>query len=132
MQLFLPLCLLRACACAFEIISWDLGRLEMLEGEAQLLQGLHWALDLQLTNVIFELDAKLVVDAIHANVPDFSEFGSIIPECRKLLFNHPNFLVKFVRRQANVVAHSLARVATSYPSPMSLMFFQIVFQFQYQ
>lgn len=38
---------------------------------------------------------------------DLSEFGTIVLECRDLLVSKPNFVVKFVGSQANVVAHIL-------------------------
>jgi hypothetical protein len=39
------------------------------------------------------------------------EFGSIISECQWLLQHYPNFKISFVRRQANFVAHTLARAS---------------------
>lgn len=52
-------------------------------------------------NVVIELDCQRVV---------MSEFGNILRQCRTLLIELPNYLVRFVRRQANLVAHNfLAR-----------------------
>lgn len=46
-----------------------------------------------------------------------SEFGAIIhDECLNFLSVKPNFKVEFVRRQANIIVHMLARVATSFAS----------------
>ena len=62
-------------------------------------------------NVVFECDAKVVVDAIHAATVDLSEFGAVIVECKSLLLQGCNYSVQFVRRQANIAAHSLARAS---------------------
>ena len=59
-------------------------------------------------NVVFECDAKVVVDAIHAATVDLSEFSTVIAKCKSLLLQGRNYSVQFVRRQANVIAHSLA------------------------
>lgn len=70
----------------------------------------------------FEVDAKVVSDAIKDNRLDISEFGSIIRASHQILQQEPMFLVKFIRRQANVVAHELAREALSYASPTSWVY----------
>jgi len=84
--------------------------------------GLHsavqWLSDMQLDNVDFETDSKLTADAFLATRNDLSEFGCIISSCRSLFHNlYSNSMVEFVRRQANAVAHALAREATSLASP---------------
>lgn len=81
-----------------------------------LLQAMQWAQSMQLTNVVFELDAKTVVDGIHSSNEDFFEFGSILFECKRILNLNPTFGVEYLRMQANVVAHSLAKVATFWSS----------------
>jgi hypothetical protein len=45
-----------------------------------------------------------------------SEFCAIISSMAASLSLHPSFEVKFVRRQANMDAHTLARVAISWAS----------------
>jgi hypothetical protein len=42
--------------------------------------------------------------------------SSIIISIRQLLHDFPNFKVKFIRRQANLVAHILVRAANSWTS----------------
>jgi ribonuclease HI len=56
--------------------------------------------------VIFESDSKNVVEAIHHNRVGYSEFSNIISHIRYLLQTNPNFLVEFIKRQANMVAHT--------------------------
>ncbi|MCH81405.1 cytochrome P450 [Trifolium medium] len=87
-------------------------------GEAQgLLRAFKWVRDLQLDNVDFELDAKTVVMKVLSKNDDISELGEVIKDCQQL---HNTFLrnskVEFIRRQINVAAHVLARVAPSLAS----------------
>jgi len=80
--------------------------------------ALQWLSDMQMDSVDFETDSKLTVDAFLATRNDLSEFGCIISSCRSLFRNlYSNSRVEFVRRQANAVAHALARAATSSASP---------------
>ena len=56
----------------------------------------------------FETDSKVVVDSIYKG-DGVSDFMAIIHDCRHLLMtNLANSDVKFIRRQTNNVAHSLA------------------------
>lgn len=101
----------------YEQVGLKLG-LDFGEGEAaSLLQAIQWAHGLGLQQVIIELDAKVVVDNIHTNYCDLSEFGFIISECKHLLALKPTYEVVYVRRQVNVVVHSLARTTTFWSSP---------------
>ena len=53
-----------------------------------------------------------VVDSFKSQNSDANEFGNIIYNCKTLFSNfYENSRVEFVRRQANEVAHSLAKVA---------------------
>jgi len=80
--------------------------------------ALQWLTDMQFDNVDFETNSKLTVDTFRSNRNDLSEFGCIISSCRSLLRNlFSNSRVEFVRRQANGVAHILAREATRSASP---------------
>jgi hypothetical protein len=45
-----------------------------------------------------------------------SEFHALVYLIKSILVLHSNFEVKFVKRQANMVAHTLARVACSWAS----------------
>ncbi|XVF76350.1 hypothetical protein PTKIN_Ptkin13bG0259600 [Pterospermum kingtungense] len=65
--------------------------------------------DLGFETVIFETNAKLVVDAIRSWDTDFTEFGSIIAKCRALLHHGNSYSVSYVRGQANEATHVLAR-----------------------
>lgn len=58
--------------------------------------------------VIFELDNKQVANVINKPSTNLTELGSFPDRCRDILASFPNFQVKFIRRQANLVAHELA------------------------
>jgi ribonuclease HI len=87
-------------------------------GEALgLFHAINWVRELQLERVDFALDSKIVVDYFNKGGNDMTEFGDVLKEC-KSRFNlyFQNSSVEFNRRQANAVAHALARVALSLAS----------------
>jgi len=92
--------------------------LEVDTGDALgLLTAMQWVKDLQLYNMDFEVDSKMVVDSIYGKQLGVSNFSVTIKDCIHLLCTDlVNSDVKFIRRQANEVAHSLAREAPSIAS----------------
>jgi len=88
-------------------------------GEALgLYHALEWLSDMRFDNVDFALDSKITMDAFNHPSPDVIEFGLIISACRRLFSSQfTNSKVEFTRRQANEVAHVLARAATLLASP---------------
>lgn len=64
--------------------------------------------------MIFEIDAKLVVDAIHAKNEDGIEFGYITHHCRLLLDLNNSYLVGYAWRQVNEIAYVLTKVSHFY------------------
>lgn len=87
-------------------------------GEALgLYHAIRWINELQLTNVDFEVDSKTIADYFNKGRGDDTEFGSIMDQsiqfCNTFLTNSH---VEFIRRQANEVAHELAKAATLLPS----------------
>lgn len=86
---------------------------QVREAEAVgLREALLWMKEWKTTNCIFELDAKLVVDAVYNNT-GMANFHSIIDDCVVLLQHFVNVLVTYEHRSANNVAHELARAACS-------------------
>jgi len=77
-------------------------------GEALgLLKAMEWVRDLHLWNMDFEVDSKTVVDIVYGRNEGVSKFSEITNSCTRLLCTDlMNSHVKFVRRQANEVAHS--------------------------
>lgn len=96
-------------------VAWDPGTLPVIEVEALALkEAIHEAIDLHLENVIFESDSQRAIQAIHSNHTGGSEFNFIIKSIKTLLHVSPNFEVKFIKHQANSIAHSLRREANSW------------------
>ncbi|GAU30369.1 hypothetical protein TSUD_57800 [Trifolium subterraneum] len=88
-----------------------------VEGEAwTLLLAMEEARHRGLDRVQFESDSKVLVEAIHMQRRGNSEFLSIVHDILSFMSSFINFEVKFVRRQANLVAHTLARAANSWAS----------------
>jgi ribonuclease HI len=86
------------------------------EGEAMaILEAMREANSRGWSNIIFESDSKVVVEAIDSNPRGRSELCSIIASIKALLQCNPNFEIKFTKRQANMAAHHLARASISKP-----------------
>nr|KYP36545.1 hypothetical protein KK1_042329 [Cajanus cajan] len=93
------------------------------EAEATaLLTAIQWIENLSLTHVTIESDCKSVLDALSRTQSQHSEYGSLLNKCRGLLHNHPNLSLKFIPRQANRVAHCLARASRCYASSHTFEF----------
>ena len=92
--------------------AWITPILDVDVGEAPgLLSALQWVKELNLENMDFETDSKVVTYSIYGK-GDVSDFMAIINDCKHLLGTDlTNSDVKFIRRQANGVAHSLAKEA---------------------
>lgn len=67
-----------------------------------------WMADYGIIHVEFELDCKTVVDRLNSSGQDCPKVGVIIHECIYLLTQYQNPRVMFVKRQANIAAHTLA------------------------
>jgi ribonuclease HI len=95
--------------------TWIDGSCSIVEGESiALLEALKVMGQRGYSHVIFETDSKNVVDAIYHFRGGVSEFSSFVSNINSLLSCNQNFMVKFVKRQANMVAHTLARAAISW------------------
>ncbi|XP_058783590.1 uncharacterized protein LOC131658296 [Vicia villosa] len=94
--------------------AWDRGTLSILEVEALVLkEAIHGVINQHLDYVLFESDSQLVVQSLRSNAHGTSEFNLIISSIKLLLLDFPHFEVKFVKRQANLVAHTLVKAASS-------------------
>ncbi|KAL8486662.1 hypothetical protein ACS0TY_023381 [Phlomoides rotata] len=88
------------------------------EGEAiGLYEALSWIKDLGLSRVIVEMNAKMVVDGVNGSARMNSVFSEIVDGCRSILVTNPGFRICWVPRDANVMAHCLARGARDFSSP---------------
>jgi hypothetical protein len=54
-----------------------------------------------------------MVDAIHNLRSSNSEFNSLICNIKNVMSLNLNFIVKFIKRQVNMAAHTLAKAAIS-------------------
>ncbi|KAK6144889.1 hypothetical protein DH2020_021709 [Rehmannia glutinosa] len=97
---------------------WFLGDIDVLEGESRgLLEGLQWVRSLGFFDVIFGVDAKGIVDVLNDSEEIWTEVGKIIRVSKTILSSEPLYRVQYVSRQANIVAHALARASNSHASP---------------
>ena len=68
--------------------------------------------------VVYELGIKIVIDVVHSVAyDDVFEFGFIIQSCIHVLDQEQNYVICYVRRQANALAYALARASHSFASP---------------
>jgi ribonuclease HI len=94
--------------------TWFEGNCSVIEGEAIALIEALKAMQLRnIQQVQFETDSKIVADAILHQNGGLSEFCLLIRHISNLLLSNENFSVKFIKRQANMVAHTLARAVIS-------------------
>ena len=89
----------------------------VLEGEAvALLEAIHFTDANKWNRVVFESDSSTPEQALSTPSHGDSKFYAIVSSIIYQLYLHSNFEVKFVKRQANMVAHTLARAAYSWAS----------------
>ncbi|XP_074336387.1 uncharacterized protein LOC141673535 [Apium graveolens] len=89
------------------------GEISVVEAEAEgIMEALSWIMDMGKQNdeVIIESDTKLNVDAIACQKMNFLEVGEIIETCKQMLSNLCRVLIIFVRKNANRVAHEVAKI----------------------
>ncbi|XP_041003960.1 uncharacterized protein LOC121249317 [Juglans microcarpa x Juglans regia] len=67
--------------------------------------------DLNFRKVLFEGDAQVIVNAGNEGKEDYSIYGSVIEDAKKLLKAREQGSVKFVYRKTNEAAHVLAKEA---------------------
>ncbi|KAL8479048.1 hypothetical protein ACS0TY_030809 [Phlomoides rotata] len=83
-----------------------------------LFEALSWIKELDVRNVLVEMDAKVVVNAFNSQDAAFiSIFGDIIQPRKNIFRCFPYCKIGWINRQANELAHNLARVSTNFPSP---------------
>ncbi|XP_058784021.1 uncharacterized protein LOC131658781 [Vicia villosa] len=80
--------------------SWNVDIYTVVEAEALALkEAVQGSIQMQMERITFESDSQMVVQAISANYVGNFEFCVIIYSIKNLLDLHPNFEVKFVKRQ---------------------------------
>lgn len=78
-------------------------------------EALSWIKSNGWFRVVLESDSLVTVQAIRSSEHMCSPFGLVVEECRQLLRLSNNIYLYFIRRSANVAAHSLARASYLYP-----------------
>jgi len=82
-----------------------------------LLESIKTTISNGIHTVLFETDCMSLVDALTSPAISISEFGNLVSQCRRLLSSNLDYVVSFVKRQANRVAHTIARASLSHSSP---------------
>ncbi|CAN1769951.1 Putative ribonuclease H protein At1g65750 [Linum perenne] len=101
----------------YRTVAWD-GSWSSKEAEGRaLLEAMSWLEMEGFVQVTIESDAKVVVDAIRQPNIDNTEFGDLVQGCLSILARQPGYMIEFVRRERNAVAHELARFSTSTSEP---------------
>ncbi|XP_041009441.1 uncharacterized protein LOC121253501 [Juglans microcarpa x Juglans regia] len=67
--------------------------------------------ELNFNRVLFKGDVQVIVNAVNKGEEDFSSYGSVVEDAKKLLKAIENWSVNFVYREANEAAHVLAHEA---------------------
>ncbi|XP_038695403.1 uncharacterized protein LOC119992679 [Tripterygium wilfordii] len=75
------------------------------------LQAVKLSAELGFTELIFEGDSAVIVNAINGSVPTRAVWSKVIEEIKRLLGYFMSWKVVFVRRTANLAAHSMAKHA---------------------
>lgn len=104
--------------------------MSVLEAEAVgLLEALSWVPEITALPLVVEIDALLVVSAIRKKQRNHLEVGHVLEECSSILARRNNVSVVHVKKLANKVAHSMARIPCSLNSfivfdspPLSVLF----------
>ncbi|KAL8098488.1 hypothetical protein AgCh_031307 [Apium graveolens] len=88
------------------------GTVPVMEAEAIVMrEAIRWIISMGMDNVDIESDSLCTVNAVNSGTDNLLKVGVIFQECRKLLVGCRNVLVDFIKRQANKVAHLIARVS---------------------
>lgn len=75
-------------------------------------EALSWMKQWRRSKVVFESDAKFLVDAVNGE-RGHSYFDTNAEDCSELIKHFDEVLLVFVHRSANHVAHLLAKAANS-------------------
>ena len=80
-------------------------------------EAVKFALQLGLTEVVFEGDSESITMAIISGKPCFSSYGHILDDVKALISHFASVSFLHVKRQGNAVADKLAKVAKNFPCP---------------
>ncbi|XP_074352388.1 uncharacterized protein LOC141691557 [Apium graveolens] len=87
------------------------GRVSVLEPELEgIAEALSWAQNVTEGEVVIESDSLASVNAVQKGHENLLELGDLVQYCQDMLRANERFMISFVRRQANRVAHEVARI----------------------
>lgn len=78
-------------------------------------EALSWIAEMQFRSTVIESDCLTAVQAIRSKTSMRSHFGMVIEECRRHIYSTNNISLYFIKRSANMVAHTLARASYNHP-----------------
>jgi len=67
--------------------------------------------------VLFETVYKSLVDTLASSIVPISKFGNLVSQWSNLLSSNPNYIICFVKRQTNRIAHAIARAFLPHSNP---------------
>lgn len=87
------------------------GQVSVFEAEAYaVLEALQWMQEMQFKKVVVESDSCLVIQALKQRTEYLVEAGNILGACLRVLHGRNDLIFNHVKKQANRVAHILARI----------------------
>lgn len=87
------------------------GSIQIVEAEIiAILEGLSWLEELQVNTSIIDSDSLLSVNAINRSYQNYLELSSLVQHCKSIISSRGGFSVFHVRKQANKVAHKMAKI----------------------
>ncbi|CAN1132709.1 hypothetical protein LINPERHAP2_LOCUS7193 [Linum perenne] len=102
---------------SYRSIAWN-GTWWPVEAECRIrMEALSWVEQEGHLQVIFETDAKQIVDALSSGHSNHTELGDMIVACRAILLRNSGLEITFGKREKNKVAHLIARRAILHDSP---------------
>lgn len=98
------------------------GHVDVLEAElVGILEALHWSKSFAGRIGKIESDSQQGVRAINSKLHNHLEVGHVVDQCRLLVGTEIGVSVDFIKRQANKVAHVLARIPCTQNSFIDFM-----------
>jgi len=82
-----------------------------------LYEAIKFAIDREMSSLIFESDCKFVLESVNASLALQNEIGDIVSSCKDLLSTCNSYVVKHIRRQTNMTARTISRASLSLPNP---------------
>lgn len=87
------------------------GTVQVMEAEmVGIAEALSWLKQLPVSDVVIESDSELCVNAINGDNTNLLELGNLVQQCKSEVCSRGGVLVDFIRKQANRVAHMIAKI----------------------